>query len=152
MITSKIDSKLTTSKKMPIKRQSQTNIIFKNNKAKAVADKIQNPSITTRELEKKYDISKATACREIQKELWDIRNKKPEIIEIAIENVHKWSIIFKNKLKEITNQDIQTIWDLNTLAQALKWQLALVNMIEWAWLSKEWNLPSNINIQIINNK
>jgi Fic family protein len=51
------------------KRTSKTNQEFQIKKALIVKEKLENPNITVRELEAKYEISRPTVARELRKAL-----------------------------------------------------------------------------------
>jgi len=132
------------------KRTSKTNQEFQIKKALIVKDKLENPDITVRELEAKHDISKATVARELKKALWDIGNRKNEIVEKATENVAKGNEIIRQYIEQMKVSDLKTQSDLNLFTSSIKNQQALVSMIEgYSNANNAQNIiPVNIQVNI----
>lgn len=132
------------------KRTSKTNQEYLINKSLAVKEKLENPDITTRELEKKYNVSRSVVALEINKEIKDIKDTKNNIIDKAKENVEKWVEIIRKRFESIKDSDLKTQSDINLFTSSLKNQISLVNMLENYWNNNDNKhiIPLNIQINI----
>lgn len=119
---------------------------YRKRKAEAVKEYL-NSNKTTREIQKEYWIDKAVISVEVRKEIKGNRNYYNNTLEetrfiISKNNIKIINSLDKVKIKDL--DDLVKITDVNLKAQKL------INIIENAQENQEWNLPSNINIQIIN--
>jgi Fic family protein len=135
------------------RRASQTDVNFQEKKALAVKEKLENPSLTVREIEAKTGLNRMTVNREISKHLSDTGDRATKIKEQAYDNVQKGNEIIRQYIESMKASDLKTQSDLNLFTSSIKNQQALVAMIERYTQERDNKaiIPTNIQINIIKN-
>ena len=133
-----------------IPKNKQNDINYMEAKQRAVAMKMQDPTLSLRELSEKTGISKSVIGVAIKKEFSDKIKANQIILDKARENVAKWCEIIAEVLSKTTADKIKTQSDLNLLTSSIKNQQALISLIESS--SDSWNkiniIPVNVQVNI----
>ena len=121
-------------------------------KKEVVELKLENPTLTVRELQKKTWIDKSTVSRVLKKELWDFWDENLQIVTIAKEVAVKGLKRMNKFIDNVSDSELQNTAQFNAFSQWIAKAHAIASVIEWYQAqNQQWNIPQQVNIQIINN-